>query len=50
MRQLTWYVKQLVPLRYKTTYTYHMGVRLDCITRATWWMWFGKVFWLKPSR
>ena len=48
-----WYLKQLLPLKYKTTYTAHMstlngdGDAVGAYSerhRATWRMWMGRCF------
>jgi hypothetical protein len=40
MKNISWYLKQLLPLRYETEYTDSQGV--DWLVQ--WKMWFGKVF------
>lgn len=39
MGKLTWYLRQLLPLTYRTTYT-HDGERHFCV----WRMWLGRSF------
>lgn len=39
-----WYLKQLLPMRYKTTYREN-GVRKRCV----WWMWLGRAFAIRES-
>ena len=53
MERFKWYLKQLLPLKYKTTYTAHMSTLNDDGDaggayserhRATWRMWMGRCF------
>lgn len=41
--RLRWYVRQLLPLRYESTYIAR-GLRGDYQERCTWRMWFGRCF------
>ena len=43
MEKLKWYLKQLLPLRYETTYTEHNG-GLRFPKRCAWRMWMGRCF------
>jgi hypothetical protein len=46
MNKLIWYIKQLLPMKYHTTYT---AVTPDGNKRviAVWRMWFGRQFWVE---
>jgi len=40
--QAVWYLRQIVPTRYRSRYL--EDGRRWC---TTWWMWFGRCFWIK---
>ncbi len=44
MQKLIWYIKQLLPLKYHTTYT---DVATNKRMIAVWRMWFGRQFWVQ---
>lgn len=56
---MIWYLKQLLPLRYKGTYHAEqmsrqfrgdLGIKPAGPVTLSWWMWFGRVFWLRPQK